>query len=72
MSRTGLKQPPVLKPRDMVTVVVRRPIMKACIPAPGGELEESPRARMEQPITAVPSISVKKAVELEIQSLGWV
>lgn len=71
-SRTGLNVPPVLYPRDIVTVVVRRPMMKACIPAPGGLFPESPKARMEHPMTADPRNSVKNAEVLEIQSLGCV
>lgn len=46
--------------------------MKACIPAPGGELPESPSARMVHETTALPSSSAKKAVDGRTQSLGCV
>lgn len=46
--------------------------MKTCIPAPGGELPESPRAMIVQVIIALPRNSQKKALDTRTQSLGCV
>jgi len=56
----------------MLVAVTTRPMIKACIPAPGGELPESPSAMMVQVMTPLPSTSQKKAVELRTQSRGCV
>lgn len=65
-SREGLKQPRVVQDSDIVTTVIRKSIIRACIPALGGELPLSPGARMEHPTTALPSTSAKNAVETRI------
>lgn len=56
----------------MLVAVTTSPMMKACIPAPGGLFPESPRAKMVQVRTALPSSSVVKAVDGRVQSCGWV
>jgi hypothetical protein len=56
----------------MLVAVTTSPIIRACIPAPGGEFPLSPSAIMVHVRTALPSISAKNAVEGRIQSRGWV
>lgn len=56
----------------MLVAVTTRPMMKACIPAPGGELPESPSAMMVQVMTPLPSSSLKNAVDARTQSRGCV
>ena len=56
----------------MLVAVTTSPMMKACMPAPGGELPESPSAITVQVMTPLPSSSQKKAVTGRTQSRGWV
>ena len=56
----------------MLVAVTTRPMIRACIPAPGGEFPLSPSAMIVQVRTALPSSSEKNAVETRIQSRGWV
>ena len=56
----------------MLVAVTTRPMIKACIPAPGGEFPESPNAMMVQVRTPLPSSSQKKAVDGRTQSRGCV
>ena len=54
----------------MLVAVTTRPMIRACIPAPGGEFPLSPSAIIVQVRTALPRSSVKNAVEMLIQSRG--
>jgi hypothetical protein len=56
----------------MLVAVTTSPIIRACIPAPGGEFPLSPRAIIVQVRTALPSSSAKNAVDGRIQSRGCV
>lgn len=46
--------------------------MKACIPAPGGALLSSPKARMAHERMAVATNSLKKDVAMLANGAGWV
>jgi hypothetical protein len=56
----------------MLVAVTTNPIIRACMPAPGGEFPLSPSAIIVQVRTALPRSSVVKAVEGRIQSRGCV
>jgi hypothetical protein len=57
---------PVLYPNAMDNTTMTRPIIRAFIPAPGGALPSSPRARTAMPRMAVAVDSVKNAVPASI------
>jgi len=56
----------------MLVAVTTRPMIRACMPAPGGEFPLSPNAIIVQVRTALPRSSVVKAVDGRIQSRGCV
>ena len=56
----------------MLVAVTTRPMIRACIPAPGGEFPLSPSAMIVQVSTALPSSSEKNAVDTRTQSRGCV
>ena len=56
----------------MLVAVTTSPMIRACIPAPGGEFPLSPSAIIVQVSTALPNSSEKKAVDGRIQGRGCV